>query len=163
LKVAVTLAAALIVTWQVPVPGHEARDQPEKTELELVGAAVRVTTWPSVKSLEHVEPQLIPEGAEVTVPLPLPVFATVKVKRVLKVAVTVFAAEMETVHGPVPVQLGSDQPVNAEPPAAEAVRTTEPPSGKFAVWLGQLAPQLIPVGLEVTVPEPLPALATVSG
>src|ERR1043165_1393409 len=60
---------------------------------------------------------------------------------------------------PVPVQPPPDQPVNVEVAAAAAVSVT--------AWLklksaAQVAPQLIPAGLDVTVPAPLPARATVS-
>ena len=43
-------------------------------------------------------PQLIPVGELVTVPEPVPVLFTVKVYSGLKVAVTVFAALILTVH-----------------------------------------------------------------
>ena len=45
MKVAVTLFAASIVTWQVPVPA-QAPLQPAKT-LPVAGVAVRVTTVPA--------------------------------------------------------------------------------------------------------------------
>jgi hypothetical protein len=53
-----------------PVP-----DQPENVE-PVVGAAVNVTNAPLLKEAEQVLPQLMPAGAPVTVPVPLPALAT---------------------------------------------------------------------------------------
>lgn len=72
-----TLAAAVIVTTQLPVPLH-APDQPVKVELP-VGVAVRVTTVPWVKVSEQSVPQEMPAGLEVIVPVPVPVLLTLKV------------------------------------------------------------------------------------
>ena len=72
---------------------------------------------------------------------------------------TVVAAEIVTVQGPVPVQPPPLQPVKAEPTAGAAVSVTAVPLGKFAA---QVAPQLMPAGLLVTVPALVPALETVS-
>jgi len=74
MKLAVTDLAASIVTEQVPVP-VQAPLHPVKVEL-AAGAAVNVTEVPLLKLNEQVPPQLIPAGEEVTVPVPLPVFAT---------------------------------------------------------------------------------------
>src|SRR2546429_10026941 len=64
-------------------------------------------------------------GELVTVPLPVPACATVSAKLCgVNVAVTVVAAVMVTVHGPVPVQPPPLQPVNVEPVAGVAVRGT---------------------------------------
>lgn len=92
-----------------------------------------------------------------TVPLPFPILLTVrpKVFRV-KVAVTDLAASIVTVQVPVPVQV-PDQPVKSESDVGAAERVTMVPTAKVAV---QLAPQLIPAGDDVTVPLPLPVLAT---
>mgnify|MGYP007103403757 CR=1 FL=1 len=76
LKTAPTLFAALIETEQEPVPLH-APDQPAKAEPDAA-LAVSVTVVPDVKLAEHVEPQLIPVGLDVTVPLPVPDFVTVR-------------------------------------------------------------------------------------
>jgi len=78
-KVAVTEVAALTVTVQVVVPEQPPPLQPVKVE-PAAGAAVRVTTVPVVKEVEHVAPQEIPEGALVTVPVPLPALVTVRAK-----------------------------------------------------------------------------------
>lgn len=58
-----------------------------------------------------------------------------------------------TVHVPVPAQEMPlpFQPVKLNPLAATAVNVIEAPEG---TGLLQLAPQLIPAGLEVTVPDP---------
>jgi hypothetical protein len=49
------------------------------------------------------------------------------------------------------------QPLKVAPVAGEAVRTTLVPPGKLAL---QVLPQLSPAGVEVTVPLPVPLLAT---
>src|SRR5262245_11311357 len=77
-KVAVTDCAALIVTAQVPVPVQPPL-QPVKVE-PAAGVAVRVTTVPVVKEVEHVAPHVMPAGALVMVPLPAPVLLTVSAK-----------------------------------------------------------------------------------
>jgi hypothetical protein len=59
-----------------------------------------------------VAPQVIPAGLLVTVPVPVPLFATVRVKFwSVKVAVTLLAASMVTAHAPVP-EHAPLQPVN---------------------------------------------------
>ena len=66
--------------------------------------------------------QLIP--VSVTVPLPLPAELIVKAKVCsVKVAVTDWAAVIETLQEPVPVQ-APDQPVKVEPVDGVAVRVT---------------------------------------
>lgn len=89
-KVAVTALACVMLTEHVPVP-EQAPDQPEKAE-PAPGVAASVTVVPKAYACEHVEPQLIPETFEVTVPEPEPDFVTVNVSgRAVKVAVTAFA------------------------------------------------------------------------
>jgi hypothetical protein len=63
-----------IVTEQVPVP-LQAPDQPVKFD-DASGVAVSVITEPVEKVLEHVDPQVIPAGDDVTDPLPVPDLAT---------------------------------------------------------------------------------------
>lgn len=72
----------------------------------------------------------------------------------LNVAVTVVALFIVTVHVPVPVQPLPLQPANVEPIAGEAVSVTTVPWLKASV---QSTPQLIPAGVEVTDPDPVPA------
>ena len=73
-------------------------------------------------------------------------------------AVTLLAALIVTTHDHVPVQLPL-QPAKTDPEVAVAVRVTAVPSPKLAL---QVEPQLMPAGVEVTVPDPVPALVTVS-
>lgn len=99
----------------------------------------------------HATPQSIPAGLETTVPDP--VLATVSVRTPLKVAVTVFAASIATVHAfvsPTGVQL-ADHPRKIEPEAGEAVSVTAEPTAKGAE---HVEPHEMPVGDEATVPEP---------
>ena len=77
----------------------------------------------------------------------------------LNVAVTDLAALIVTEQLPVPVQAPL-QPAKVEPAAAVAVRVTTVPLVKFAV---HVLGQLIPAGLLLTVPVPVPASVTVSG
>jgi len=70
--------SALIVTVHVPVPEHPPPDQPAKLE-PAADDAVNVTCVPEAKLDEQVEPQLIPPGLEVTVPVPLPELDTLSV------------------------------------------------------------------------------------
>jgi hypothetical protein len=73
-KVAVTDFATSSVTTQAPVPVH-APLQPVKTR-PVDGVAVKVTGVPVMKFAPHVAPQSMPAGLEVTLPLPVPAFAT---------------------------------------------------------------------------------------
>ena len=66
-------------------------------------------------------------------------------------------AVIETEQVPVPEQPSPDQPVKVEPEAGLAVRATDVPELKLAE---QVEPQLMPLGLLVTVPEPVPVLET---
>jgi hypothetical protein len=164
LNVAVTVTAALTVTVHVPVPGHPATPlQPANVD-PSAGIAVRMTAVPLAKLAEHVVVgQLIPVGALVTVPAPVPASLTVSTGLFVvcvKFATTVTVVAggvgvvIVNVHVPVPSQGPAPQPVNVDPVAAVAVNIIEVPLGKLNV---HVAPQLIPVGTLFTVPVPLPA------
>jgi hypothetical protein len=80
LKFALTDFAASMVTLHAPVPLH-APLQPANVEPES-GVAVKLTTVPLAKFAEHVVPQEIPAGELATVPVPVPLFVSVRVKEV---------------------------------------------------------------------------------
>jgi len=94
----------------------------------------------------------------VTVPVPVPAFATVMVTGAVKVAVTATDPETLTVQVVPLVEVQPVQEAKVEPVAAVAVRVTVVPLDSL---LEQVDPQLMRLSLEVTVPEPLPALVTV--
>jgi len=74
-----------------------------------------------------------------------------------KVAVTDWAAFIVTTQLPVPLHPAPLQLPNTDPLAGVAVNVTDVPLANDAL---HVAPQLIPAGLLVTVPLPLPALVT---
>jgi len=101
----------------------------------------------------------MPEGDEVTVPPPVPVFAMLSpFWTTSKLAVAEFTASMLTVQVAVPLH-APDQPVKIDVPSAVGVRVTIAPVVKLAVQVG---PQSIPAGEEVMLPPPAPVLLTVS-
>ncbi len=71
MAVQVVLAFRVTEPLEQPVP-----DQPAKIEPEA-GVALRVMAVPLLRVAEQALPQLIPAGLLVTVPLPVPVSATV--------------------------------------------------------------------------------------
>src|SRR5215470_14553260 len=158
-KVAVTAVAPISVTTHVPVPVQLPPLQPVKVD-PAAGAAVRVTMVPDVNETEQVVPQLMPAGELVTVPLPVPLLFTLSAKDAcMKVAVTEAAAFKVTTQVPVPVQPPPLQPVKVDPAAGAALSVMTVPDVNE---VEQVAPQLIPAGVLVTVPTPAPALLTVS-
>src|SRR6266702_3468005 len=78
--------------------------------------------------------------------------------RSVKVAVTLGACVMLTVQEPVPLHPSPLQPANVEPLAATAASVTLVPELNGAL---HVLPQVIPAGLEVTVPLPVPAFTIV--
>jgi hypothetical protein len=156
---AVTVFAASTVTEHVPVPVQPPPDHPVNVE-PVAGIALSVTIVPKSYDCEQSAPQSMPAMLELTVPLPLPDFATVSAYVFsVNVAVTAFAIVIGTTHDAVPVQPPPLQPVNDEPADGVALSVTIVPKSKSSV---QSLPQLMPVGDEVTVPVPLPAFITVS-
>jgi hypothetical protein len=75
------------------------------------------------------------------------------------VAVTLCAAVIVTAQVPVPEHPAPLQPPKMDPPSGVAVSVTTVPLANEAA---HVAPQLIPAGLEVTVPVPAPVLLTAS-
>ncbi len=117
----------------------------------------------------QVVPHTNPAGDDVTTPVPVPAFVTVMDgvpeggggggggdPLVVKVAVTLDAAFIVTVHEPVPLQAPL-QPAKADPLLAVGVSVTTVPRLKLAL---QVAPQLMPAGELETDPAPVPALLT---
>ena len=153
-----TALPALTVSWQVALVPEHAPDQPPKAK-PVPGVAVSVTLAPSPRFAVQVCGQLIPAGELVTVPVPRPAKVTVTpAAGSVKEAPTVVFAFITTVQVPFPEQ-APDQPLKVAPPFGVAVSTTLVPDGNDAL---QVAPQLIPAGLLVTVPFPFPAEVTVS-
>src|SRR5829696_9159092 len=95
-NVAVTSRARSIATVHVPVPEQPSPSQPANVDPDA-GVAMSVTEVPCVKLAEQPDPQSMPAGLLVTVPLPPP-------------------------EQPAPVQ-----PVKAEPLSAVAVSLTSVP------------------------------------
>ena len=154
-----TEVAAFVVTMQVPVPEQPPPLQPVKVE-PASGVAVRVTAVPTVNEAEQAAPQEIPEGALLTVPPPVPVLVTLRANDCwTKPAVTEAAALIVTMQVPVPEQPPPLQPEKVEPAVGVAVKVTAVP---LANGPEHVAPQVMPAGLLATVPEPAPALLTVS-
>jgi hypothetical protein len=77
-KLADTFILEFIVTVQVPVPAQPLPLQPVKVE-PLSAVAVKVTDVSGLNCALQVDPQLIPEGELVTVPVPAPDLPTVRV------------------------------------------------------------------------------------
>lgn len=160
-NVAVTLRARLIETVQVPVP-EQAPLQPVKLD-PVDAAAVSVTVVPAAKVPLQLLLHAMPPGEDVTTPEPVPRVVKVRVYVVpdelrVKVAVTLLAASTTSVQVPVPVQAPL-QPAKEEPDAGDALSATLVPESKEAL---HALPQSTPLGLDATVPAPVPALLTVT-
>jgi len=121
-KVAVTFSLALSVTTQVGLLAQPPPAQPAKDEL-AAAVAVRVTIVPGSKVALQVVPQLMPEGLLETLPLPVPLNATVSVGEVLKLAMTEVFCVKVTLQTPVPLQ-APDQPAKNEFAVGNALSVT---------------------------------------
>jgi len=123
LNVAVTELLLSKVTVQVPVP-LQAPPHPAKIAL-ADGVAVSVTIVPDLKTALQVEGQLIPAGALVTVPVPVPPRVTCSTgeELTLNVACAELFEFMVRAQVPVPVQAPS-HPANVAPAAGTALRAT---------------------------------------
>jgi hypothetical protein len=132
--------------------------QPAKADAPL-GTAVRVTEVPSLNGVEQVGWQSMAAGLEDTLPLPLPPIVTVNVWELTRTpnpAVTDWAELIVTMQLPVPVH-APPHPVNVDDPLGTTLRVTAVPVSNDAE---HVAPQAMPDGVEVTVPPPVPFLAT---
>jgi len=128
LKVAVHDLLVLMVTCvEVFVPLH-APLQPAKTDPDAADA-VKVTTVPRAYAWVQSDPQLIPEGFEVTVPLPEPFFETESCvsRGPEKVAVTPLAPSIVTEHGLIVPEQAPPHPEKTELPVGVAVSVTTVP------------------------------------
>jgi len=76
-NVAVTVIAEVMVTVHGSMPTQLSPLQPVKVK-PLDGVAVRVTEVPLGNVPEQLDPQLMPSGVLMTVPLPAPVFTTAR-------------------------------------------------------------------------------------
>lgn len=151
-KVAVTDWLEVMLKLQVPVPLQDPL-QPSKID-PAAGTALSVTCVPLSNIALQELPQLIPAGLLVTVPPPLPARLTVSTgaTATAKFAVNVWLLSKVMTQAPVPVQIPL-HPMKTEPAAGVAVSVILDPEGKSAL---QVFPQLMPEGMLVTVPEPLP-------
>ena len=120
MKVAVTDWLDDMVTVQAPVP--HAPLQPANRDVAS-GDAFSVTVAPESYVAEHMPGQLMPAGVLVTAPPPLPAVVTVSVNCRMKVAVTDCAADIGTLHAPVPVHAPL-QPENRDVASGVAVSVT---------------------------------------
>jgi hypothetical protein len=86
--------------------------------------AVNVTLVPDTNRYEHVAPQLIPDGFDVTMPVPDPDFVIVRVYAGLNVAVTFLLEFIVTVIVVSVPTVSPDHPLNADDESGVAVNTT---------------------------------------
>jgi hypothetical protein len=141
-------------------------------KLPVVADANSVIEVPDAKVAVHVAPQSIPAGELVTLPVP-PFWTLVTVSvnvpdggggggggdgaEVSKAALTVTLLLIWRVQEPVPVQPPPLQPAKRDPEAGTAVSVTVVPPENDRE---HVVPQLMPLGLLVTVPLPDPFLVT---
>jgi len=152
LNAAPTDVLPLTVTVHAAVPLH-APDHPAKAEF-VPAVGVRVIWVPGLNPAVQVVPQLIPAGALETLPRPFPdkVTASESGGMTLKAApkeelpVSVIVQEFCPLQAP-------DHPAKVELLAALAVSVTWVPEGNDALHVD---PQLMPAGMLVIVPVPLP-------
>lgn len=113
-----------------------------------------------MKFVEHIEPQEMPDGALEMVPVPLPNLLTVKAWLMTSnCAVTLRAVDIDTLQVVPEVESHPDQLINVLLVSGAAVRITDASAEKLDE---QLEPHVMPAGLLLTTPDPMPALVTVS-
>lgn len=158
-KTALTEVTEVIGTVQVLLLPLQAPAQLVKPAL-VPAAAVRVTDWLFAKPALQVDPQEMPVGDELTLPVPLTATLSCSVLR-MKLTVTVVAEPGVTWQVLLPLaQPATDQVPICEPLTGAAVSVTGCPEGKLAV---HVPPHDKPAGTELTAPLPSPLLFTVTG
>jgi hypothetical protein len=149
-KVAVHTVLPVTVTVVTGLVPEQAPPQPAKVD---AGEAVSCTL--PVKGALQVDPQLMPAGTDTTSPVSVPRGLMVRVPPRANVAMQL---RLEVVTVTVVLRAVPEQsalhPVKLDPESATAVSWTEPLNG--ALWIGQVVPQLMLAGDEVTVPVPFP-------
>ena len=116
----------------------------------VAGVATNVMTVPSGTDSVQSDapgPQLIPAGRDVTVPEPVTLTVSVRGAFCVNVAVQVLSSTICTAAP----QPAPDQPLKLKPADGVAVRAIVAPSVNGSL---QSVPQLMPTGVDVTVPEP---------
>ena len=99
-------------------------------------------------------PQLIPDGSENIVPVPVPFFVTLSIAEpgsLSKIAVTVVSSQRSTMQSTDPAQSPPLHPVKADPACGTADNKMLVPHGYREVQ---------GAALQVTVPFPLPSMET---
>jgi hypothetical protein len=155
MKFAVTFLFVFIATVHV-IPLTESQPvHPLKIE-SSAGDAVSVTTVPLLKSAAQFDPQLIPAGADVTVPPKIPVVETLSVTRTMKLlALVPVPAAVVTLSGPLVAPAGTvawivvgDATVNA---AAVPLNLTAVAPPKFDPLIVTVAPASALVGVKLVI------------
>ena len=160
LKMAVTNWAADMVTVQEPNPGHPGNPFQPANVAPPLGAAVSVTEVLAGKfELQKVPPfpQLIPAGALVILPTPLPPKPTVKLNPPpddVKLAFTFSDAAIVTLQTVEVLVQAPVQPVKVDPPLGAAVKVTIVFGAYATAQVVPPLPQLMPAGLLRTFPVP---------
>lgn len=123
-KVAFTLWFWVMVTLQEPAVPVHTPPQPSKTE-PWSAVSVSVTVLPAGKVALQAEPQLIPGGLLVIVPVPLPDLLIVT-NAPVKLAVTCLSAFISRMQEPTPLH-APPHPTKSFPGSGMAVSVTEVP------------------------------------
>ena len=159
-KVAVTLAACVMLTTHEPVPVHPPPAQPANVD-DDAGDAVSVTCVPDTYSSVQSVPHVMPAGADVTVPVPVPASTTVN-RELLRSNVAVALTALDpaaTTHVTDEPLHAPDQLANVELAFGVAVNVTTLDALSVALH----APgHEMATGDEATVPLPAPAVLTVT-
>jgi len=145
-----------MVTAHKPVP-EQAPPQPAKV-VPATADAVSETLVPGTNLASQEDVQLIPAGLLVTVPFPFPGNDTARSGFASNPTVTCLSEFISRSQLPVPLH-APPQPVKWDPASEVAVRVTAAPLAKLAEQTVPLLPQLIPAGLLVRVPVPVPVVA----